>query len=166
MVAHNTVYIYLAPYLHDSGTRLPVGVALVTFGAAALIGLAITAALIDRALRRVTLGSIALFVVAGAVLLVGRGSSPAVLAAIVVWGIGYGGAATLLQTAIADAAGPNTDIANSMLGVAFNLAIFGAGILGAVVISAASGVFLPVVMVVLALAALAITVAEHRYEAG
>ena len=161
MVAHNTVYIYLAPYLHDSGTRLPVGVALVTFGAAALIGLAITAALIDRALRPLTLGSIALFVIAGAVLLVGRGSSPTVLAAIVVWGIGYGGAATLLQTAIADAAGPNTDIANSMLGVAFNLAIFGAGVLGAVVISAASGLSLPVVMVVLALAALAITVAAH-----
>ena len=36
-------------------------------------------------------------------------------------GRGYGGAATLLQTAIADAAGPNADVANSMLGVAFNL---------------------------------------------
>src|SRR5947208_1597530 len=40
MVAHNTVYTYLAPYLHDTGTPLPIGVALVTFGFAALIGLA------------------------------------------------------------------------------------------------------------------------------
>ena len=32
MVAHNTVYTYLAPYLHDSGTRLSVGLALVMFG--------------------------------------------------------------------------------------------------------------------------------------
>jgi predicted MFS family arabinose efflux permease len=166
MVAHNTVYTYLAPYLHDSGARVSVGLALVTFGVAALVGLAITAALIDRALRQLTLGSLALFVIAGAVLWLGRGSSPAVLAAVVVWGIGYGGAATLLQTAIADAAGPNADVANSMLGVAFNLAIFGAGVLGAVVISASSGLALPVVMVVLTLGALAIAVAAHTSTGG
>lgn len=161
MVAHNTMYTYLAPYLHDSGTQLSVGLALVSFGAAALIGLAITAALIDDALRQLTLGSIALFVIAGAVLLLGRGSSPAVLAAVILWGIGYGGAATLLQTAIADAAGQNADIANSMLGVAFNLAIFGAGVLGAVVLSSASGVVLPAVMLGLALAALAIALSAR-----
>lgn len=166
MVAHNTVYTYLAAYLRDSGTPLPVGLALVTFGAAALVGLAITAALIDGALRQLTLGSMALFVIAGTVLLLGRGSSAAVLAAVVLWGIGYGGAATLLQTAIANAAGPNADVANSMLGVAFNLAIFGAGVLGAVVISAASGLALPVVMVVLALAALAIALTAHTSTKG
>jgi predicted MFS family arabinose efflux permease len=166
MVAHNTVYTYLAPYLHDTGTPLPIGVALVTFGFAALIGLAITAALIDGALRQLTLGSITLFVIAGAVLLLGNGSSPAVLAAIVLWGIGYGGAATLLQTAIANAAGPNADVANSMLGVAFNLAIFGAGVLGAAVISAASGLALPIVMVVLALTALAIAATAHNSTDG
>jgi len=166
MVAHNSVYTYLAPYLHDSGTGLPVGLALVTFGAAALIGLAITAALIDGALRQLTLGSITLFAIAGGVLWLGAGSSPAVLAAIVAWGIGYGGAATLLQTAIADAAGPNADVANSMLGVAFNVAIFGAGVLGALVISAAGGLALPIVMVVLALVALAITATAHTSTEG
>lgn len=141
--------------MHDSGTQPPVGLALVTFGTATLFGLTITAALIDGALRQLTLGSITLFVIAGGVLGLGHGSSPAVLAAIVLWGVGYGGAATLLQTAIADAAGPNADVANSMLGVAFNLAIF-----GAVVISAASGLA-PLVMVVLALTALAIAATAH-----
>jgi predicted MFS family arabinose efflux permease len=166
MVAHNTVYTYLAPYLHDTGTPLPIGVALVTFGFAALIGLAITAALIDGALQQLTLGSITLFVIAGAVLLLGHGFSPAVLAAIVLWGIGYGGAATLLQTSVANAAGPNADVANSMLGVAFNLAIFGAGVLGAAVISAASGLALAIVMVVLALTALAIAATAHTSTEG
>ena len=145
--------------MHDSGTQPPVGLALVTFGTATLFGLTITAALIDGALRQLTLGSITLFVIAGGVLGLGHGSSPAVLAAIVLWGVGYGGAATLLQTAIADAAGPNADVANSMLGVAFNLAIFGAGVLP-VVISAASGLA-PLVMVVLALTALAIAATAH-----
>ena len=161
MVAHNTVYTYLAPYLHDSGTPLSVGLVLVTFGIAALVGLAVTATFIDRALRALTLASVVVFVVAGGVLLLGRGYGPAVLVAVVLWGIGYGGAATQLQTAIADAAGPNADVANSMLGVAFNLAIFGAGVLGAVVLSATSGLALPIVMVVLALVALAIALSSR-----
>jgi predicted MFS family arabinose efflux permease len=166
MVAHNSVYTYLEPYLHDTGTRLSVGLALVIFGLAALIGLAITAALIDGALRQLTLGSIALFVIAGGLLWLSGGSSAVVLVAIVLWGIGYGGAATLLQTAIANAAGPHADVANSMLGVAFNLAIFGAGVLGAVVISAASGLALATVMVVLALTALAIAATSHTSTQG
>ena len=43
-----------------------------------------------------------------------------------------------------------------MLGVAFNLAIFAAGVLGAGIISGFSGLALPVVMIALALVALAI----------
>jgi predicted MFS family arabinose efflux permease len=106
----------------------------------------------------VTLASIALFVTAGVVLLVGHASLPAVLAAVAVWGIAYGGAATQLQTAIANASGPNADVANSMLGVAFNLAIFAAGVLGAVVISTFDGLGIPVVMAALATVALTFAV--------
>ena len=50
--------------------------------------------------------------------------------------LGYGGAATQLQTAVSEASGENADVAYSMLGVAFNLAIFGAGILGALLLIA------------------------------
>ena len=85
-----------------------------------------------------------------------------VLVAIVLWGVAFGGAAAQLQTAISIAAGDNADVANSMLGVAFNLAIFAAAVIGAVVIGSFDPVALPVVMVVLALAALAITHAARR----
>src|SRR5207253_1674720 len=100
MVGHNAVYTYLAPYLHDGGTSLPVGLGLVTFGVAAVVGLGMTAAFIDRALRTLTLASIALFVLAGAILSFGHNAAAAVLGAVIIWGVGYGGAATLLQTAI------------------------------------------------------------------
>jgi predicted MFS family arabinose efflux permease len=162
MVAHNITYTYIAPYLRAANVGLSVDLALVTFGVAALIGLAITGAVIDRSLRALTLASIALFVATGLVLLVGYQSRTAVLAALIAWGIAYGGAATQLQTAVAKASGPNADVANSMLGVAFNLAIFAAGVVGAVVISGYNGLVLPVVMAALAAVALLIAVATRH----
>ena len=162
MTAHSTTYTYLAPYLRAADVAVSVDLALVTFGVAALAGLAVTGAVIDRALRALTLGSIALFVAAGVVLLVGHGSATAVLATVAAWGLAYGGAAPQLQTAIAAAAaGPNADVANSMLGVAFNLAIFAAGVLGAVVLSSRDGLALPVVMAALAAVALVLAVATR-----
>ena len=158
MIAHNIMYTYVAPYLRDAGVGVSVELALVAFGVAALVGLAVTGAVIDRWLRAVTLASIALFATAGVVLLVGHGSRTAVLAAVVAWGVAYGGAATQLQTAVADASGPDADVANSMLGVAFNIAIFAAGVLGAVVLRTDDGLALPVVMAVLAAVALAVAV--------
>ena len=158
MIAHNIMYTYIAPYLRDAGAPVSVELALVAFGVAALVGLAVTGAVIDRSLRAVTLASIALFVTAGVVLLLGHGSRTAVLAAVVAWGVAYGGAATQLQTAVADASGPDADVANSMLGVAFNVAIFSAGVLGAVVLRSDDGLGLPVVMAVLAAVALAVAV--------
>jgi predicted MFS family arabinose efflux permease len=143
MVAHNTVYTYIASYLRSARVPLSVDVALVTFGVAALAGIAITAALVDRALRRLVLVRIALFITAGVIFLVGQQSLVAVLVAIVLWGLAYGGAATQLQTAISEASGENADVANSMLGVSFNLAIFAAGVLGAILLSAYDGLALP-----------------------
>jgi predicted MFS family arabinose efflux permease len=158
MVAHNISYTYIAPYLSAANVGLSAGLVLVVFGGAALVGLALTGAFIDRALRRLSFTSIGLCVLAGAVLLAGHSSKVAVLLAVAPWGIAYGGAATLLQTAIADASGENGDVANSMLGVAFNLAIFAAGVLGAVLISTWGGLALPVVMIALALIGLAVAV--------
>ena len=161
MVGHNLLYTYIGPYLRSVGTGLSVDVALVTFGIAAIVGVIITGALVDRALRPLLLISITLFAAAGVVLFTASASSAAVVVAIVLWGIGYGGAATQLQTAIGTAAGPNADIANSMLGVAFNLAIFAGGVTGALLL-AVGGLALPAVMTGLAVAALLIAVRSPR----
>lgn len=162
MLGHNILYTYISAYLAASGVRLSPGVALAVFGVAALAGIGITAAVIDHALRRLVFTSIALFAAAGLVLIIGHQAVPAVLAAIVVWGIAFGGAAAQLQTAIGAASGENADVANSMLGVAFNLAIFAAGVAGAVVIGTFDGVALPVVMTGLAVLALVVAVTGRR----
>ncbi|MEP7764233.1 MFS transporter [Sanguibacter sp. 25GB23B1] len=157
MLAHNTVYTYISAYLGSGGLDLSVDVALVVFGVAALIGIGITGAVIDRTLRPLVLASVSLFILAGVIFIVGNESVVAVLVAIVVWGVAFGGAAAQLQTAMSIASGENADVANSMLGVAFNVAIFAAGVLGAVVIGSFAGSVLPVVMVGLALVALTVT---------
>ena len=162
MLGHNIMYTYIGSYLRTAGLQLSVDVALVTFGAAAIAGIAITGAVIDKGLRRLVLLSLGSFLVAGVIFIVGHASLVAVLVAIVLWGIAFGGAAAQLQTAISAASGGNADVANSMLGVAFNLAIFAAGVAGAVVISTFDGLVLPVVLVGLAAIALFIAIAGRR----
>lgn len=162
MLGHNIVYTYIGSYLRTGSLQLSVDVALVTFGAAAIAGIAITGAVIDKGLRRLVLLSLGSFLVAGVIFIVGHASLVAVLVAIVLWGIAFGGAAAQLQTAISAASGESADVANSMLGVAFNLAIFAAGVIGAVVISNFDGLVLPIVMVGLAAIALLIAIAGRR----
>lgn len=162
MLGHNIMYTYIGAYLRGANHGLSVDVALVTFGAAAIIGIAITGAVIDKGLRRLVLLSLGSFLVAGAIFIVGQASLVAVLVAIVLWGVAFGGAAAQLQTAISAASGNNADVANSMLGVAFNLAIFAAGLAGAVVISTFDGIVLPAALAGLAAVALTIAVAGRR----
>lgn len=162
MLAHNTFYTYIAAYLRFADVGLTPQLALVTFGLAAIAGVWITGLLIDRALRSLLLASIASFVVAGVTFAVAHHSLPAVLAAIVLWGVAFGGAATQLQTAMADSSGENADVANSLVGVAFNLAIFGGGVLGAVLITYDDGPGLPLVMIALPLVALVVALAGRR----
>lgn len=162
MLGHNVMYTYIGSYLRTAGFQLPVDVALVTFGVAAIAGIAFTGAVIDNGLRRLVLLSLGSFIMSGVIFIVGHESLAAVVAAIVLWGIAFGGAAAQLQTAISTASGENVDVANSMLGVAFNLAIFAAGVAGAVLISNFDGLVLPVVMAALAAAALFIAVAGRR----
>ena len=162
MLGHNIMYTYIGSYLRAASLDIPVDVALLTFGAAAIAGIALTAAVIDKGVRRLVLLSLGSFTVAGVIFIVGQASTVAVLAAIILWGIAFGGAAAQLQTAISAASGENADMANSMLGVAFNLAIFAAGVAGAMVISSFDGLVLPVALVGLAAVALLLAVAGRR----
>ncbi|MBS0851591.1 hypothetical protein JK158_07340 [Enterobacter sp. JGM127] len=74
----------------------------------------------------------------------------AVYMAVAVWGLSFGGAATLFQTAIARNAGDAADVAQSMLVTAWNLAIAGGGIVGGILLdSLGSTAFSPAVVVLL-----------------
>ncbi|MBT2287649.1 MFS transporter [Paenibacillus albidus] len=135
MTAHNVLYTYIAPFLADNGLGESVGVALTFFGCAALIGIWITGMLIDRWLRILVLISLAAF----AILSIAMGYSnnhPFMIYIIVtVWGLTFGGAATLLQTALAGASGESkVDMVMPINTTVWNLAIAAGGVAGGILL--------------------------------
>ncbi len=162
MLAHNTIYTYVSPYLRAGGSGLGVDVTLLIYGIASIGGIVVTGALLDRHPRALLHGSVAVFVVAGVVLLVGHASVPAVVVAAVLWGVTFGGASAQLQAALTTVGGDNADVANAFLPVAFNVAIFFAGIVGAALLTVADGLVLPVVMIGFGVVAFALTVYGRR----
>jgi predicted MFS family arabinose efflux permease len=162
MIAHNTIYTYIAPYLRATSSDLTVEVQLFIFGVASIVGILVTGALLDRHPRALLHGSVLLFVVAAVVLWAGHASTPAIIAATVLWGLTFGGASAQLQAALTSTGGADSDVANAFLPVAFNLAIFAAGILGAALLTPFDGLVLPIVMIVFGLVALLLTVYGRR----
>ena len=162
MLAHNTIYTYISPYLRTTGSSLTVDVQLLVFGIASIGGIILTGALLDRFPRSLLHGSLILFVAAAVILLVFHTSTPAIIGATIVWGATFGGASAQLQSFLTRAGGDESDVANSFLPVAFNVAIFVAGILGAGLLTVLDGLVLPVVMIVFGAAALLLTFYGRR----
>lgn len=162
MLAHNTIYTYIAPYLRATSSGLTVDVQLFVFGISSVAGIVVTGALLDRHPRLLLHGSVTAFIAAGLMLLLGHASSPAIITATVIWGLTFGGAAAQLQAALTSTAGADSDVANSFLPVAFNIAIFIAGILGATLLTRFDGLVLPIIMMVLGAVALFLTIYGRR----
>lgn len=134
MLAHNILYTYIAPFVAQAGLLERVDMVLLTFGAAALLGIAVTGRLVEHHLRGAVLASLTAFFAASLVFL-GLPTVPtAVYLGVAVWGLSFGGAATLLQTALADTAGKGADVALSMNVVAWNSVIAGGGVLGGILL--------------------------------
>ncbi|MEX0495702.1 MFS transporter [Raoultella terrigena] len=150
VLAHNILYTYIAPYLLTAGMVDRTDVVLLVFGATSVAGIWIVGVLIDRYLRRLTLASTILFGTAALTLGMAGGDPVAVYAAVGAWGLAFGGAATLFQTALARSAGDAADIAQSMLVTAWNAAIASGGIVGGVLLDRFGvGAFSPALLVLL-----------------
>lgn len=134
MLAHNILYTYIAPFVSTAGLGREVGQVLLVFGVAALSGIWITGRLVDRHLRTAVLASLAAFAGVAVAFGVFSGSATTIYAGVLVWGVSFGGAGTLLQTALADAAGDGADVALSLNVVVWNSAIAGGGLLGGVLL--------------------------------
>ena len=152
--AHNILYTYIAPFLARAGITDRVDVVLLVFGVASLISIWIVGALIDRWLRELVLVSIMLFGLAALALGI-AGTVPAVVyTAVAVWGLAFGGVATLFQTASAKTAGEAADVAQSMLVTTWNLAIAGGGIVGGLLLESVGAGAFPFTLLALLVATL------------
>ncbi|MEE4687885.1 MFS transporter [Pseudomonas alliivorans] len=157
MLAHNILYTYIAPFIAGAGLANDVDVVLLAFGIAALLGIWGTGRLVDRYLRATVLASLATFAAVSVFFGLFPGSALAIYIGVFIWGLTFGGAATLLQTALADSAAEGADVALSMNVVVWNSAIAGGGIVGGVLLGQWGAGSFPWVLLVLLLGGLVIT---------
>lgn len=163
MTAHNVLYTFVAPLATRAGLEGRVDLLLLGFGLSALAGIWLIGVLVDRILRVLLLASLALF--AAATLLLGLGgTAPAALTgSVLAWGLSFGGAATLLQTAIGDAAGEGVDLANAMVTTVWNAAIAGGGVIGGLLLHVGGADLLAwAAILFIAAAFLVASAARHR----
>lgn len=163
VLAHNILYTYIAPFLAAAGLGGRTDLVLLLFGLTSLLGIWGVGVLIDRHLRKLTLTSTLLFAVAMCALGLWPDVPLAVYAAVAVWGLSFGGAATLFQTALAKTAGDAADMAQSMLVTGWNMAIAGGGLLGGLLLERIGvSAFAPVLLGLLFVTVLAILAARQH----
>lgn len=168
MLAHNILYTYIAPFVAPAGLTERIDLVLLAFGAAALFGIWLTGKLVDRFLRATVLASLAAFALTMLVFGLGTLNPLVVYLGVAIWGITFGGAATLLQTALADTAGSGSDVALSMNVVAWNSAIAGGGLLGGFLLETWGTGSFPLALTLLLLVGLAIawSARTHGFRPG
>lgn len=162
--AHNVLYTYIAPVLSVAGADAQVERYLLLFGATALVSIGMVGVLIDRWLHGLTLASLVLFGMAAMMMALWPDTPMALAAAVAFWGLGYGGVATLFQTALARNAGETADIATSMLVTGWNLAIAGGGILGGLLLQGIGPASLSWTVLLLLLPALGLTLPARGWR--
>ncbi|WP_433581749.1 MFS transporter [Paenibacillus amylolyticus] len=163
MLAHNILYTYISPYLAQMVFANRVDLILLIFGITSIVGIWLTGMLIDRFLRRLVIISLAAFALASVVMGIGTHQPVIIILGIMIWGLTFGGAATLLQTAIAQAGGKSADVAQSMLVTAWNLAIGGGGIIGGILLEVFGAGYLAESLFILLIPALLVAMRAYEY---
>ncbi|MGI5452007.1 MFS transporter [Streptomyces sp. CA-249302] len=135
LLGHQVMYTYVAPFAAHAGFGRT-GVVLLVFGVATVVGIWITGVLVDRQLRFTLLASLALCATVMLALGLYAGPPAVLLSAVGLWGLAFGGAPTLIQTALVDASGPaHADLATSLQTTVYNAGIAGGSLTGGIVLA-------------------------------
>ncbi|MEU9472768.1 MFS transporter [Streptomyces avermitilis] len=162
LLGHQVMYTYVAPFAEHAGFGRT-GLVLMVFGVATVAGIWTVGALIDAHLRRTLLCALAL--IGAALLALGLyADRPAVLLiSVALWGAAFGGAPTLIQTALVDASGPaDADVATSLQTTVYNAGIAGGSLTGGLVLDGAGAGALPWTALPLVAAALTVVALGRR----
>ncbi|MGW8948766.1 MFS transporter [Streptomyces sp. NPDC055709] len=163
VLAHTILYAYIATFLDDLGMGGDTDLVLLVFGAASLVSIWVVGAHIHRRLRSLTIASTLLVAVSAALLAVLADNTTLVYIAAALWGLGWGGIPTLLQTAVGDAGGDSADAAQAMLVTLWNVAMAGGGIIGGVLLDVVGSDSFPWTVLVLLLPVLVVVLASRRH---
>ncbi|MDT6987672.1 MFS transporter [Streptomyces lusitanus] len=168
VLAHTILYAYIAPFLAHVRMADSTDLVLLVFGGSSLLSIWITGALVDRRLRGLTVAG-TLLVGAAAILLAVVADSPAlVYLAALLWGLGWGGIPTLLQTAAGHAGRDQADAAQAMLVTLWNVAMAAGGVVGGVLLDLLGAASFPWSVLVLLAPTLIVVVGAraHGFPAG
>jgi predicted MFS family arabinose efflux permease len=153
VLAHNILYTYIAPLVVPAGLNQKLDIVLLFFGTTAIAGIVIVGYLVSPWLRMLVLASIVLFAVAAFIFGSLGNLAQMFWLATGLWGLAFGGAATLFQTAAAATSGQASAVAQSMIVTAWNLAIAGGGFFGGLLLDNSGVTWLPWSVLVLLLLA-------------
>ncbi|WP_216208647.1 MFS transporter [Amycolatopsis aidingensis] len=163
VLAHTILYTYIASFLHRLHMGSAVDTVLLVFGVSSVVSIWIVGSQIDRRLRTLSIAG-TLLVAGAATVLALRATEPAlVYLAVVLWGLGWGGVPTLLQTAVGDAGGEAADTALAMLVTLWNAAMAGGGIVGGILLGALGPASFPWSVLVLLVPVLYVVTAARAH---
>ncbi len=161
MVAHNILYTYIGPLAAAAGVGGQIEWVLLVFGLAALLSIWATGTFVDPHHRRLIVLS-TVVVGAGALVLGFAQVNPVILyLGVAIWGLGFGGSATLFVTAGVRAA--ETDAVQSILVTVFNLSIAAGGIVGGLLLAGFGISSIPWVTVAIMIPTAITTIAGRRH---
>ncbi len=164
LAGHQALYTYMAAFAAwaDFGRA---SLVLLVFGVAAAAGIAITGIIADRMPRPALLAALILLAATAAGLGQDARCHAILLGAAGLWGVAFGGAPALLQTALIDTSGPaSADVATAMQTTVYNIGIAVGSLSGGLILDRAGAGALPWATSSLAAIA-AITVAAARRHA-
>jgi predicted MFS family arabinose efflux permease len=158
LTGHQAMYTYLAPFAPGRTSLV-----LLVFGGATMAGIWVIGAVADSYLRPVLLAALTLIAVAMLILGLAARVPAALLAAAALWGAAFGGAPTLLQTALVDASGPaSADVATALQTTVYNVGIAAGSLAGGLVLVGAGAAALPWVTLAFTVVALGAVAAARR----
>ncbi|MFI5613948.1 MFS transporter [Amycolatopsis sp. NPDC051903] len=135
MVAHNILYTYISDFLRHAGMAGRTGWVLFVFGVLSVVSTLVVGMHIDRHLRKLVVGSTALFAISVLVLAVLSGVPVLVYIAAGAWGFAFGSAATLFIDAAINASRDAADVAQSIVITVISGSIAAGGLLGGLLIA-------------------------------
>lgn len=166
VMAHNVLYTYIAAFLAPVGLGDSVSAILLVFGAASLVSIWITGVFIDRHLRALLISSCSLFALAVLALGIFTALPVLVFTSTALWGLAFGGAASLLQVSAAQVAGPAADMVQPVMVTSWNIGIATGGIIGGLLLGGLGASSLTWATFMLVIAALAIMVIGRQRSAS
>ncbi|MFE5330707.1 MFS transporter [Embleya sp. NPDC056575] len=163
VLAHTILYTYIASYLDHVDMDGSTDLVLLVFGGASLVSIWIVGAHIHGRLRALTIAATLVFAAGAGVLAVLSDSHAMVYLAAILWGLGWGGAPTLLQTAVGEAGGEDADAAQAVLVTLWNVAMAGGGVVGAILLDALGATSFPWSVLVLLVPVLAVVIGARAH---